>query len=274
MDAGQEVAGRHARQSGTIAGEFAAGEGHTAGGHNASPRGALKTNSRGEPVYGDRDVVDLKAFRELGLPFWLAGSFGTPEKVAEAIATGAAGVQVGTAFAFCEESGLGDTIKKEALRMSRDGVTDVFTDPVASPTGFPFKLLKLEGSASEASMYQQRERVCDLGYLRHGYKKPDGTIGWRCPSERVQSYVDKGGKAEDTIGRKCVCNGLTANIGLAQFRKGTGAENALVTCGNEVQDIARFLPDPGATSYSAKQVIDHLMPSEQMASRRANVSVV
>jgi len=240
-------------------------EGPTAGGHNASPRGALKLNERGEPIYGARDEVDFKTFRDLGLPFWLAGSYSTPEKVVEALESGATGVQIGTAFAFCNESGLGEAIKKEAISMSRAGTTDVFTDPVASPTGFPFKILNVEGSLLETSVYQQRKRVCDLGYLRHGYKKPDGTIGRRCPSEPVDAYVAKGGKTDDTVGRKCVCNGLTVNIGLGQIRKATGEENLLVTCGDEVKDIAKFLPDADATSYSAKQVIDYLMPCEPLA---------
>jgi len=48
-------------------------EGPTAGGHNAPPRGKLQLNADGEPIYGDRDVVDLAKMRELGLPFWLAG---------------------------------------------------------------------------------------------------------------------------------------------------------------------------------------------------------
>jgi nitronate monooxygenase len=239
-------------------------EGPTAGGHNASPRGALKLNGRGEPIYGARDAVDFKTFRDLGLPFWLAGSCSTPEKVVAALQSGATGVQIGTAFAFCEESGMGDAIKKEAIRMSRAGETDVLTDPVASPTGFPFKILNLEGSLLEMSVYQQRDRICDLGYLRHGYKKPDGTIGWRCPSERVESYVEKGGQAEDTVGRKCVCNGLTANIGLGQVRKATGEERLMVTCGNEVHDIAKFLANVDAKSYSAKQVIDYLMPGDPL----------
>ncbi len=115
-------------------------EGHRAGGHNASPRGALRTNSRGEPIYGERDEVDLSAFRKLGLPFWLAGSYGTPEKLAKALAEGAEGIQIGTAFAFCEESGTGAAIKRKVIHESRNGTTDVFTDPAASPTGFPFKV--------------------------------------------------------------------------------------------------------------------------------------
>jgi NAD(P)H-dependent flavin oxidoreductase YrpB (nitropropane dioxygenase family) len=53
-------------------------EGTTAGGHNAPPRGALRLNGHGEPIYGERDVVDLTAIRELGLPFWLAGRHRLP----------------------------------------------------------------------------------------------------------------------------------------------------------------------------------------------------
>src|SRR5579862_4494979 len=52
-------------------------EGSTAGGHNAPPRGAMQLNEKGEPVYGVRDEPDLEAIKELGLPFWLAGSYGT-----------------------------------------------------------------------------------------------------------------------------------------------------------------------------------------------------
>ena len=49
-------------------------EGDVAGGHNAPPRGALQLTPAGEPVYGPRDAADLGKIRELGLPFWLAGS--------------------------------------------------------------------------------------------------------------------------------------------------------------------------------------------------------
>lgn len=75
-------------------------EGPLAGGHNAPPRGALTLSESGEPVYGPRDVPELPKIRDLGLPFWLAGSCADPAKLAEARAAGAAGVQVGTAFAF------------------------------------------------------------------------------------------------------------------------------------------------------------------------------
>ena len=95
-------------------------EGPTAGGHNAPPRGKPQFNERGEPVYGDRDVVRLDAMRSLGIPFWLAGSYGSPARVVEALDVGAAGVQVGTAFAFCDESGLLPDIKQRVLQLGRD----------------------------------------------------------------------------------------------------------------------------------------------------------
>ena len=121
-------------------------EGPTAGGHNAPPRGALKLSANGEPIYGERDIVDLDKIKSLGLPIWLAGSYGDPVRIQEALDQGAAGVQVGTPFAFCEESGIPDDIKCEILEKLRSGEAEVYTDPKASPTGFPFKVLQLEGT--------------------------------------------------------------------------------------------------------------------------------
>ncbi|MEK7384945.1 MAG: nitronate monooxygenase, partial [candidate division NC10 bacterium] len=152
-------------------------EGPTAGGHNAPPRGEAQLNERGEPVYGERDVVDLEKIRALGLPFWLAGSYGHPERLRAARAVGAAGVQVGTAFAFCEESGLAPELKAAVLEWVQRGQADVFTDPLASASGFPFKVVSVERTLSEAEVYAHRPRLCDLGYLRHVYKRPDGSLG-------------------------------------------------------------------------------------------------
>jgi nitronate monooxygenase len=172
---------------------------------------------------------------------------------------GAAGVQVGTAFAYCNESGLDQEIRRRVLELSRAGQLDVKTDPLASPTGFPFKVLDLADSMSQEEVYQQRQRVCDLGYLRHAYKTADGTVGWRCGSEPVEAYLRKGGDLQDTEGRKCICNGLTSNIGLAQYRRQGGAEKPLVTSGDEVRDVARFLPSPDADGYSAEDVVAYLL---------------
>jgi nitronate monooxygenase len=129
-------------------------EGPTAGGHNAPPRGKAQLNEAGEPIYGERDTVDLGKMRGLGLPFWLAGGYGTSEKLREALAAAASGIQVGTAFAFCAESGLRDDYKRILLQKAISGQSKVFTDPSASPTGFPFKTAQLEGTLSEREVYQ------------------------------------------------------------------------------------------------------------------------
>ncbi|MBX3117448.1 MAG: nitronate monooxygenase [Fimbriimonadaceae bacterium] len=234
-------------------------EGKTAGGHNAPPRGALVLDEAGEPVYGPRDNPDLGQFREIGLPFWLAGSFGNSLKLHEAVETGAQGIQVGTAFAFCNESGLDPAIKSRTLHQSLEHRARVFTDPLASPTGFPFKVLQSEGTLSEESVYEDRERICDLGYLRELYQKEDGKVGYRCPAEPLDDYISKGGDPAKAVGRKCVCNGLFATIGLGQVRKEI-PEAALVTAGDDVQNIAQFLK-PGQDSYSADDVIDSLLPA-------------
>jgi NAD(P)H-dependent flavin oxidoreductase YrpB (nitropropane dioxygenase family) len=232
-------------------------EGETAGGHNAPPRGVLELNAVGEPIYGPRDQVDLEKIRELRLPFWLAGSFGRPGKLAEARRLGATGVQVGTAFAFCEESGIRDDLKRQTIALSRASRARVFTDPLASPTGFPFKVVQLAGTQSENRPHEERTRLCDLGYLRHAYRRPDGGVGYRCPAEPVEDFVRKGGLLADTKGRVCLCNGLVATIGLAQVRPESKADEALVTAGNEVATVAEFVP-PGHDSYSAAEVVRKL----------------
>jgi len=233
-------------------------EGDVAGGHNAPPRGPLQLTADGEPLYGPRDVPDLAKFRELGLPFWLAGAYGHPEKLAEARRLGAAGVQVGTAFAFCEESGLDPALKRRVCQMSLAGTARVFTDPLASPTGFPFKVVQMKGTLSEAASYANRKRICDLGYLRQAYRKPDGTLGYRCASEPVADFIRKGGGAAATEGRKCLCNGLMSNIGFGQIRADGLADGTLLTAGNDVANVARYLP-PGQESYTAADVMRHLL---------------
>ena len=233
-------------------------EGPTAGGHNAPPRGSAPLNERGEPVYGPRDVPDLEKIRDLGLPFWMAGSYATPQRLAEALLNGAAGVQVGTAFAFCEESDIDDGLKMRVLSSSRSGGVSVFTDPVASPTRFPFKVVGLEGTLSEPEIYSGRKRVCDLGYLRRVYRKPDGTLGYRCPGEPEDHYVAKGGDLAETHGRKCVCNGLLSTIGLGQIQPGGYREPALLTAGDDAAGLSRFLP-MNRDRYSAADVIRHLL---------------
>lgn len=227
-------------------------ESPSAGGHNAPPRGPLTCNEKGEPIYGPKDDVDLAKIKKLGLPFWLAGSYAHPQKLQEARQQGAAGIQVGTVFAFCEESGLTEEIKQSFLKQLWDDTVEVVTDATASPTGFPFKIVQLNNETEN----NNPDRICDLGYLRTAYLKPNGTLGFRCPSEREETYLKKGGTAEATQGRKCLCNALLANIGLPQQRS-SGPETPILTAGNDIQAIKQFVPK-NKTSYSAQAVVQYL----------------
>ncbi len=243
-------------------------ESPTAGGHNAPPRGKLQLNEAGEPVYGERDQVNLAEMRTLGVPFWLAGGYGNPEKLREALDEGAAGIQVGTAFAFSEESGMRADLKHKLIGQAIAGTGQVFTDPIASPTGFPFKVAQLEGTSSSFPIYQERKRVCDLGYLREPYAPEQGKIAYRCSAEPVDNYVMKGGKAEDTVGRKCLCNALMANIGHQQVRKDGSVEPPLITVGDDLNTIAQYI-EPGQESYSAVHVVETLLSLSREAEEPA-----
>src|SRR5690606_8860414 len=102
-----------------------------------------------------------------------------------------------------------------------------------------------------------RARVCDLGYLRTAYRTPDGRLGYRCAAEPVDTYVKKGGALEDTVGRKCLCNALMADIGYGQVRDGNEVEKPLITSGDDLENIQQFAA--GRTEYSASEEIDYLL---------------
>lgn len=233
-------------------------EDFTAGGHNARPRGPMQLNERGEPIFGPRDVADLSVFRELGLPFWLAGTRAHPDRVREAIEAGAQGVQVGTAFAFCAESAMRPDLKRQVYEAVSTDRVEVLTDPEVSPAGLPFKVVQLEGTLCDQSLFESRPRHCDLGYFRHAYRKVDGTLGWRCPAEPADDYEHRGGAAADIGGCKCLCNALIAAIGLAQVRNAGDTELPLVTAGLGLRDISRYLRTDGRC-YSALEVINDLL---------------
>jgi nitronate monooxygenase len=233
-------------------------EGPTAGGHNAPPRGGIVLDDNNEPIYGSKDEVDLGGIQKLGLPFWLAGSYGSPEKLKEALSRGAAGVQVGTLFAFCRESGLAENLKNQAFASAAAGTMKVFTDSLVSPTGFPFKVVALDGTLSDKAVYEARKRVCNLAYLRSLYRRSDGALGYRCASEPVEQYLKQEGKLEDTTGRKCLCNSLLANIALPQVFASGYVEPALVTAGNDSVMIHQLL-QPGKSTYTAGYVVRYLL---------------
>lgn len=251
-----------ARDAGTRPDGFVV-EGHQAGGHNAPPRGKALLED-GQPAYGPRDDVDLAKIAAVGLPFWLAGGYGTPERLTEALAAGAAGVQVGSLFALAEESGLRADLREELVGELHD--LEVRTDAQASPTGFPFKVVSVPGTATDPAVYAGRTRLCDLGYLRTPYVAADGHIGYRCPAEPVSVYVRKGGDAAATEGRICLCNALMADVGLAQTRPDGYTEAPLLTLGSDLAG-ARTLSGRFPSGWTAAQVVGFLNDDLEPADR-------
>ncbi|HEY6014740.1 MAG TPA: hypothetical protein VIU37_12060, partial [Candidatus Limnocylindrales bacterium] len=109
-------------------------EAPSAGGHNAPPRGKVVLDETGQPIYGPRDVADPEKFVALGLPFWLAGSFGSPARLREAESLGAQGIQVGTLFAMSQDSGFSAELRQTLLDALGKDELATRTDALASPT--------------------------------------------------------------------------------------------------------------------------------------------
>lgn len=238
-------------------------EDHTAGGHNAPPRGELHLTEEGEPIFGTKDAVDALRMQELNVPFWLGGSRSDPDSLAKSIASGALGVQVGTLFAFCRESGFLPELKRRFLQLVEAGKMRIFTHPDASPTGYPIKMALLEGTVATDDEFSRRKRVCNLGLLRHIYRKEqhpaDGiaSLGYRCPAEPIDTFVGKGGAADAATHARCLCNGLLASIGLAMEYAGGYLEKPLLVPGEYLESLRALIRNAGH-NYSAADVIQFL----------------
>ena len=235
-------------------------EGPTAGGHNAPPRNRKELTSTGEPLYTEADEPDLQKLGDLGLPFWLAGSAAGPGALARAQSLGATGIQAGSIFALCQESGFAPDLRFAALGRAVRGELEVFTSPRASTSGFPFKEAQLPYTLAVPEVYEKRQRVCDIGALRELYVDNAGKVGYRCSGEPVDHYVKKGGSVDDTVGRKCLCNALMSTVGLAQVRPATASvEPPLLTMGADLTFLPYVLA--GRRDYSAEDALKYLLGS-------------
>ena len=228
-------------------------EGPVAGGHNAPPRN--KQYDDDTPIYDEKDVADLERIRGLGKPFYLAGGYGSPEGLQFAHNVGAAGIQVGSLFSLTDESGYPEGMTRRLIRGIHAGEVSVRTDGRVSPTGFPFKVLTLDGTLADDERARRRPRICDLGYLREPYVDEEGRLLGRCPSEPVDDYVRKGGDESETEGRSCLCNALMANIGLPQYRD-EYTELPLYTGGDALLNLP--LGSVEHPQYDAGDVLDYL----------------
>ncbi len=247
-------------------------EGPTAGGHNAPP--AEYQRVRGDPPrWGPRDELDLGRLAGLRQPFWLAGAQGNPESLRRALEVGAAGVQFGTILALSAESGMSPAIRLRVLERIWHKDLAVVTEPLMSPTGFPFKVVQLPGSLSEEAVRGARERVacCDLGHLatpietRRRVPRPDGRveevveIRTICPAEPVEAFTRKGGVMMRRKGAICLCNGLMSAAGYPGIRGGH-VEPPVVTTGDaSVKDVRALQVQVRRLTYSAAEAIGRVL---------------
>lgn len=229
-------------------------EGPVAGGHNAPPRNK-QYDEDDTPIYDEKDVPDFERIRSLGKPFYLAGGYGSPEGLQYAHDVGAEGIQVGSLFSLTGESGYPPALTRKIIRGIHTGEVTVRTDGRVSSTGFPFKVLTVPGTLAEDEQYERRPRICDLGYLREPYVDENGWLLGRCPAEPVDDYVRKGGDADETEGRACLCNALMANIGLPQHRD-EYTELPLLTGGDALMNLP--LGSVAEPQYDVDDVLDYL----------------
>lgn len=240
------------------------------GGHSMPNRSGELTNT-GEPKYGEKDAMDFEKLKRIldkneqingyRQPFWLAGGYAN--KLEEAKRFGAIGVQVGSLFEWCRQSGLSQNLKERGIDViineTLDEIVDgrivyraVFKDPKVSSSGFPFNVLQIPGTLSDESVYNARTRRCDLGYLAELYLD-NGHVRLRCPGERTEDYIRKGGKIEDTVGRGCLCNSLLTDIGV-----GSPGEMPLITSGSDLSGVRAIINSHGR-NYGAKEAIDYIL---------------
>lgn len=232
-----------------------------AGGHNAPP-GKKVFDSRGEQlvVYTEADRIDVEAIGGLGLPFWMGGAYGSSDKLSEALDLGASGVQFGTLGALSGQSGMAPELREQVLALLAEDKLEVRTEARTSPSGFPFKVAQIPGTLSDESVYDARQRICDIGYLQSAYLTPEGDLAFRCPAENVEEYLRKGGKLPHTKGRICLCNGLLATAGFPQTWANGYTEPPIVTLGDDLGQVRKLMQDlpKGQKTYTIGKAFKYI----------------
>jgi hypothetical protein len=79
-------------------------------------------------------------------------------------------------------------------------------------------------------------------------------MGFAVSGWPLANFLRKSGLPAATHDRKCVCNGLPTTVGLGQVRTKSGSKLPLVTAGDDLADIAQFLP-AARDSCSAADVL-------------------
>ncbi len=237
-------------------------ENHAAGGHNAPPRN--------KTAFTEQDDVDhyFDKVKALGVPIYVAGAFanGATRGDLEAwIARGAYGIQVGSRFALCTDSGMRADLRERIIAANANASLHVETSAVMSPTGYPLKVVPLSGTIAEPAIHAARERICNRLYLAQSHFETgaDGTVEetYLCPSMPEDQYARLGGDRAETAGRVCLCNGLLSAAGYY-----SDIEPPILTLGVSGEQVTQ--------SLSARQVAEDILGREYVAAKESELSTV
>ncbi len=230
-------------------------EHHEAGGHNAPPRNKSE--------FTEQDDIDryFDKVKALGVPIYVAGAFaegGSGRDLESWIARGAYGIQVGSRFALCSDSGMRADLRERIIAANAQATLHVTTSPAMSPTGYPLKVVPLPGTVSDPATYAVRERICNRLYLAQSHFETgaDGAVieTYVCPAMPQEQYVRLGGDATDTAGRVCLCNGLLSTAGYY-----SDIEAPLLTLGASGERVTETL--------SAREVTEDILGRDFVADR-------
>ena len=218
-------------------------------------RAASSCSTRpGQPVYGPRDEADTDQVRR-PRPAVLArrAPSARPSKLREAESLGARGIQVGTLFAMSRDSGLPSRPAATLRNALRDGTLQTRTDALASPTGFPFKVAHRRRHAlGPVAARGPRPPVCDLGHLRTAFRREDGELDYRCPSEPVRDVRAQGRRRRATSAAASACATRWSRASACRRSARTASELPLVTLGDDL-DGARVLLAARPLGYDGRR---------------------
>ena len=235
-------------------------ENHRAGGHNAPPRDHVS--------FGANDELDsyLDKVLKLGLPVYVAGDFpdgGTRSDLLEWQSRGAYGIQVGSRFALCEESGMRQDLKQQIIDRNQRNELNVSTDMRLSPTGYPLKFVELPGTLSDPAVRTMQRHVCNLGYLMHSHLNVDENGNehevYLCAAMPHDQRLKRGGGEEEGEGRICLCNALLSTAGY-----GNEGEPPLVTLGTSGKMVKQLL--------TARQVVEDILTPAAVEENEARLA--
>lgn len=73
----------------------------------------------------------------------------------------------------------------------------------------------------------------------------------------------RGGRVQNTEGRRCLCDALLVTAGYPQLRAGGYVEPPIVTAGTDFTGLRHLLARiPAGETYTAREAIDYLLGME------------